>query len=396
MKQQKSNLLREIFSIFFVILGSLTLSFFYLASFAHSLLFDTNYYLKIVTPLPQNTEVATAISTYTVSTLFEKGNIEEKIKNALPEQIKFLASTLANNLQNRSLSRTTQIIQSDGFSSIWVAANTVFHQRILTIVRGGGILPDVKENINDKLQNNSLQFDGSQIAQTIKDQLGSDSQLFTDEQIQQFRSVTIPTYINLQNIRQTVYLITQLAATLLPVSIALILVGIAIAFSRQKAILATGIFITMSTLTSLIALQVIKNDFLNQISDEVYNKAAGIVLQNFLSPLTQNLWLIVLAGLLLCGLALLAGDYTWAANFRKSLGIPQLQKSAFMSRFTKIRIFLARYALWLRLLGIIIAIFALFVIQNILIANVVIILSWLLIYLALLALIFPRERLNRI
>src|SRR5689334_22951693 len=113
-----SNPLVQFFSYLFIIIGSITLSLFYLTSWAHSLLFDSTYYLDVVTPLPKNEQVATALSTYTIDSLFANVNVEEKIRNALPEQAKFLSSTLATDLKNRSYNRTTQIIQSDQFSSV--------------------------------------------------------------------------------------------------------------------------------------------------------------------------------------------------------------------------------------------------------------------------------------
>lgn len=387
MKKQP-NMLVETLAILCIILGSIALSVFSISSWAHSLIFNTNDYLDVVTPLPKDQAVSQAISTYTIDTFFEKRNVEEKINAALPDQAKFLTPTLADSLQNRSYKLTTTIIQSDQFTSVWVAANTFFHKRILNIIRSGGILSQLSEK--EFLQGTSIQFDGSDLAQAIKNRLGSDSQLFSDTQIQQFKSITIPTYTKLQNIRQTVYWISELSSMLLYAAIALILSGIAIAFSRQKAVLISGFIVAITMIITLLTLQIIKTDFLNQITQSVYNSAAGVVWDSFLSGLKQKLWLTTLGGVILIGIAMLGGPYAWAKNFRKSLGILQLQKSGFMQGITGIRMLIAKYSLWLRLLGVVIAIIALLLIEAITISTVVITLSLLLIYLALLSLIFPR------
>lgn len=390
MKRQQPNIFIEFLAMLCIIVGSFTLSIFYISTWANTLLFDTNYYLNIVTPLPKNTAISKALSTYTVDTLFRDINVEERIRTALPEQAKFLASSLSDDLQNRSYQRTTQIIQSDQFSSLWVAANTLFHQKILTIVRGGGLLSQVSEK--EFLQGTSLQFDGCDLAQAIKTQLGSDSQLFDDAQIQQFKAIAVPVYNKLQTVRQIVYWNSQLASMLLYVTVALILNGIALAFSRQKAFLATGIVITITMIIMLLTLQIIRSDFLNQITQSVYNSAAAVVWDSFLTDLIQILQFTMIGGILLSIISLLAGPYTWAKNFRKAVGISQILKSSFMQGVTNIRIFLAKYALWLRLIGIIVAVMILISIETVTISTVVIALSYLLMYLAILSFIFPRQK----
>lgn len=390
-KQQQSNPFIQFSSFVCIILGSVALSLFYLTSWANSLIFDTNEYLKIVTPLPKDSTIAQALSTYTIDTLFSEINVEERIRTALPEQASFLASPLAEQLQERSLKRTTQIIQSDQFSSLWVASNTFFHQRILEIVRGGGILSQIQER--RPLEEKNIQFDAGQMAQTIRDRLGSENRLFTDAQINQFRSITIPAYTKLENIRQIVYWISQLSAMLLPVSFALLILGIAIAFSRQKAFLTASITLIIVMVITLIILLIIRTELLNQITQSLYHNAAQVVWDNFVRNLTTTLWLTILGGSIIIGLTLLSGPYNWASNFRKAIGIAHLQKSSFMRGFNNLRMFLARYALWLILLGIIVAIIILFGMETLTIATVVVILSYLLLYIAILLLIFPRQRL---
>src|SRR5262245_3446445 len=150
MKNTRPNILLQILSIICIIAGSLMLSLFYLTSWAHSLIFNTNAYINVITPLPKNEAISKALSTYTVDTLLKNSNAEERIRNALPEQGKFLTSQLTEQLQDRSYKRTEQIIQSDQFSSVWVAANTFFHQRVLEVVRGGGILSQLQEKVDAK------------------------------------------------------------------------------------------------------------------------------------------------------------------------------------------------------------------------------------------------------
>lgn len=391
MRNTKPNFLLEIVSLFCIIAGSLALSVFYLTSWAHALIFDTTTYLNVVAPLPKNSDVSKALSTYTIDTLFQDSNAEERIRAALPEQAAFLASPLAEQLQERSLHRTEQVIQSDQFSSLWVAANTLFHQKVLGIVRGGGILSQVQEKADSEEQ--TIQFDAGQLAQTIRDQLDSENRLFSNAQIEKFRSIAIPTFSKLEHIRQIVYWISQLAFMLLPLSLALLLFGIAISFSRQRAFLITGITLVVTMLITLITLQIIKTDLVNNITQSVYYNAANVVWENFVEDLQRMLWLTVLGGLTITVVAILAGPYRWTTNFRKTLGVPQSQKNKSISGINKVRMFFEKYKLWLILLGIFVAVVALFMMQNITIANVVVVLSSLLMYLAVLLLLFPRQRL---
>ena len=390
--KHRPNTLVEFFSLFSIILGSLALSIFFISSWAHSLLFDTNYYLSIVAPLPKTQEISNAVSTYTMDRLFAHGTMEDKIRNALPEQAKFLAPSLSDELQKRLSLRTNQIIQSDQFTSVWVAANTLFHEKILDIIRGGSIISQV--NTSQPLQNTSLQFDTSQLAQTIKNHLGSDNQLFTNTQIEQLRSIILPTYTKLQTVRQVVYWVTQFESMMAYVAFSLILFGIAISFSRQKALLIAAIIIMITMLLTLLTIQIVKTDLLQHITQPVYYAAANIVWDSFLANLRQTLHVTILNGLIITTFALLAGPYTWAKNIRQTIGIPQIQRNEMMQKIYKMRMFLAQYALWLRLLGIVILAIVLLTITTVTIATVVIGFSLLLIYLSLLTFIFPREKIQ--
>lgn len=382
--------MNKFFSLVCIILGSLLLSIFYISSWAHSLLFDTNYYLSIVTPLPQNPDVAKALSTYTIDTLLNNSDIQQKIDTALPEKAKFLTPTLSENLKNKSYQLTTTIIQSDQFQSVWVAANTLFHKRILNIVRSGGLISEFGNQ--QFLQGTSFQFDGSQLIQLVKSQLGSEGQLVTNDQVQKFKSLALPIALKLQNMRQIVYWISQLSAMLLPLSLALILYGIAISFSRQKAFFVAGIFIAIAMLLTLVTVQIVKTDVLNHITQPVYNSAADVVWDSFFKGLKQSLRLTLLGGLILIFLTLVFGPYQWASNLRKTLGLTQIEKSRFVTGLTKFRALLAHYSVWLYLLGVIVAATVLLTTVNITVATVVIILSLLLIYFALLLFLFPRQK----
>ncbi len=387
---KRQNPLIQFISLVCIILGSLTLSLLYITSWANKLIYDTNYYLSIVTPLPQNSDVAKALSTYTVDTLISNTNIQQKVTNALPDNEKFLSSSLSDNLINKSYQLTTNIIQTDQFQSVWVAANTLFHRRVLAVVRGGGIVSEF--NNKQFLQGTSFEFDGSQLIQTIKNNLGSESELINNQQVQQAKSLTLPIFTKLIKIRQIVYWISQLAAMLLPLSLALILYGIATSFSRQKGFLVTGIFIASAMLLTLVTLQIIKTDALNHITQPVYYSAADVVWNSFFAGLKQSLRLTLLGGLLLIFLALVFGPNEWATNFRKAVGFTQMQRRGFMTSFMKFRVSFAHFAIWLYLLGIIVAATILLTTTNISIANVVIILSVLLLYFSLLLFLFPRNK----
>ena len=139
---KRQNPLIQFISLLCIILGSLLLSIFYITSWGHALIYDTNYYLSIITPLPQNPDVAKAVSTYAVDTLFSNTNIQQKVMDALPDNEKFLSLSLSDNLKSKSYQLTTNIIQSDQFQSVWVATNTLFHKRILTVIRGGGVISE--------------------------------------------------------------------------------------------------------------------------------------------------------------------------------------------------------------------------------------------------------------
>ena len=128
-----------------IVLGLLLLAVGNVTFWLRGTILNTDRWVAAVGPLSRNETVANAVSIYVVDSLFEAGNVDQLIQEALPSEYSFLSGMLTGAVQNLSQETVTKLVQSDQFNAVWVALNRAAHQAIIGVLRGKGDLLYLKE-----------------------------------------------------------------------------------------------------------------------------------------------------------------------------------------------------------------------------------------------------------
>src|SRR5579862_2398197 len=83
----------------------------------------TNNWVAVVSPIPKQPVVASAISGYVTTQLFANVPVSQEIADALPPKASFLAGPLASQLQSLTNAVTYRVVVSDAFTTVWTTVN---------------------------------------------------------------------------------------------------------------------------------------------------------------------------------------------------------------------------------------------------------------------------------
>ena len=136
MKQQTSHAWwRTVLAALLIAVAAVALVGTLLTRYVQRNVLDTDGYLAIVGPLPQNPEVAAALAQFVTSKAFDAADAESNLKQFLPPKLTPLAGPLTNTLQTRFTQRTEEFIQSDAFSTIWTTANRTMQKGVVRLAQ---------------------------------------------------------------------------------------------------------------------------------------------------------------------------------------------------------------------------------------------------------------------
>lgn len=331
-------------------------------------LLDTEGYLAIVGPLPENPQVATALAAYTTTKAFDAADAQANIAEFLPPRLEPLAAPLTDALEERTNQIAKTFIQSDAFAAIWTAANQVMQRGVVRLAQseqGEGRLAAVG------------QLDLGRLVGAVRERLGQEP-----SQTQQARAATIQLNLrqSVERLRTTYDAITAGAYMLPYVAAAFLLAALVVAYNRRRAVIAIGCTILLVGVAMLVAFKITSGGILDDIGEPTYNAAAQAIYEAFYADLRSRLIGLMIVGGALIVLALLAGPYAWARWLRTKFGLAKLKKIEPYRWARNIRHWTARYEPWLLLAGLGAVIIWLLVLSTLTPATLVVILSLLITY----------------
>ena len=119
-----------------VLLTSISVILAVTSAWAHRTVFDTNAWLKIVGPLPQEPGVAEAASQFVVTKVTEVVDLQGTVEQALPSQLDPLIGVVADRVRTIVQDQLTTFIGSDTFQNAWIEVNRVAHDAAIKLLRG--------------------------------------------------------------------------------------------------------------------------------------------------------------------------------------------------------------------------------------------------------------------
>lgn len=339
---------------------------------------STNGYLAIVGPLPSDPKVSEALAKYTTHRLFDAADAESNIKDFLPPRLDGLSGPLTERLEAGVNQAAKEFIGGDTFGAIWTTSNRLLQTGVVRLAeteQGEGKLAAIGS------------LDLSRMLAAVRERLKGEGSGLTEEQKDKAAAVKLDLRQRVERLR-TIYSAINTGAYVLPyLAVAMLLAALAVASSRRRVVMAIGITVLLLGVAMLLTFKIFSGGILDDISDPVYKSAANVIYQAFYDDLRSRLVAATIFGGALILLALMAGPYAWARLIRQKLGLAKLRSIEPYQWGRNIRVWAAKYQLWLALAGAGTAIIWLLALPALTAATLVVILSLLVGYLSLLHLI---------
>jgi hypothetical protein len=95
---------------------------------------DTDRWVTTVAPLPQDPQVADAVSTYVTGEVVRLIDVEQRIATALPPAAAFLAGPVAGTVRDDVQDVVDDVLQTPQFQSVWIGVNRRAHEQIVAVL----------------------------------------------------------------------------------------------------------------------------------------------------------------------------------------------------------------------------------------------------------------------
>lgn len=145
-------------TISLVSLFSLNLSF-----WAKDNVVNTDSFIKTASPIINDAAVQQLIASRLSDQLFENVNVEERLKQNLPENIQFLAPTLASQIQGVTKSQISNLLATDQLSTVWTKVLRNSHSSLIYFIENpnnDGVISvnELYSFVGQNSTNNNLSF----------------------------------------------------------------------------------------------------------------------------------------------------------------------------------------------------------------------------------------------
>lgn len=266
---------------------------------------DSNRYQAIIEPIIKEPEVQSAVATYTTTELYKNVNIQQKLNDSLPEQVKFLAPVLASQIPSATHAVFLKVLQNPEFQDKWVSVQVGAHQRVINFVKnyqGDGTIDvsDIYNQLTSNLQNTKLSF------------------LANKSLPPKFGSITV---VDASWLPAAHNIVTNLGLYQgLATASVIVLTAAAVWLSRRRRrlIIRVGILYAVMMFISLVSFKVLQASVVNQVASQ-YQAAVRVASGHILQPLIMQTRTILLMGLLVSFVAWISGPGRVAASVRDKI-----------------------------------------------------------------------------
>lgn len=379
MEQRKSHAWwRSVLAGLFIAVAAISLVGTVVARYVQRNVLDTNGYLAIVGPLPEDPKVSAALAQFTTQKIFDSGEAEKNIKEFLPPRLAPLASPLTDTLEKRVNQTTQDFVAGDAFNTIWTTSNRLMQKGVVRLAEseaGEGKLAAAGS------------LDLSKLADAVSERLGGEQAAAIQAKTDEAAAIRIDLQQRVERLRTTYRAINTGAYVFPYLTAAFLLAALAVAYNRRRVFLAIGVTVLLLGVAMLLAFKIISGGILGDISDPTSKAAAVVIYETFYGDLRGRLIAAVVTGGILILLALIAGPYSWAKWLRSKLGLNKLKTMEPYRWALNIRHLFSRYEVWLMLAGAAATVIWLLALSTLTPATLVVILSLLIAVVSLLHLI---------
>lgn len=310
-----------------VVVFAVSIAGYGVASWLENNFLNTDGYTELVAPLPRDPEVAKALASYTTAQIFAGIDVQSRIAESLPDRAQFLAVPLSQQLQSGVQTFSTNFIQGDRFSDIWIGANRLAQQRLVQRARTGATPQGTSVIDGDKTV---LGINITPLLTGARDWLGTSVQPLISQKIegnQQLANLRVDLHTSFRTFANFVKTIDALVVVLPALMLASLLGALALSRRRAKVLLIASLLAIGLSFLQLIGLRSLRPTIINSLADQPYRPMAEHIYQAFLNSFNvTTLVTLVLLGLVAFG-AWLFGEASLAGRIRHRLGFYKIRQA---------------------------------------------------------------------
>ena len=322
--------------------GSVAFSGYVVVHWIERQVLTSDNWVALVSPLPKQPVVSTALGTYLSDQVFEAVPIQEHIANALPPRAAFLAQPLTNQLHSYTTTAAQKLVASDGFQALWTGANRAAIERLLATARDQ--TSPVPSKVNEKF---AITIDDA--STQLRQVLGTASEAIPALQPATHRNLTVVADLHTRprRLRQYVRALDVLAVVL-PLFVAASLLS-ALAFSshRRRTLMGITAMVFILALLELISVKWLRQEVLGQVQNSANLNAVAYVYDTVVGLLRHMILVVLVLMAVLFGVLILAGSAQWAIALRSYVHMERLRDSRALVRWRKVRVWTRQYELYI-------------------------------------------------
>ena len=307
----------------------------------------TDNWLAFVSPLPKDPEVNQALSTFIAGKVFDNGEVQARVTEALPPRAGFLATPLTEQLQTITMRTTQRVIGSDGFQTIWTAANRAAHERMLERARN--------TDQTEGQSNERFQLDLSSVGPVLRQALGRAAEALPERSEQ----LTVNTDLQARRDKLGQYIRTlDFLQDVMPFLLVASGAGaLALAHDRRRVLLISSVLVFVLSLLQLIGVKALRPAILDKIEDSQYRPAIGGLYDSLLASFNSMVYVTLVLATLVWLAMVLAGPGSLGSRLRRFIHMNEIQETQPYHLWRKLRLWIADQKLYLWAVVAILALF---------------------------------------
>ncbi len=323
-----------------VLLGLISFTTYTAVHWTERQLLTTDNWVEMVTPLPKNETVASALSAYSVQQVFSATDLNNRIEEALPDRAAFLAPVLVTQLEERLDKRTKQFIQSDQFSTLWQSANRRASERLLASARG--------EEPADRKAPVNIDVDLGGLRDRIGGLLDSRSETTTSRPAAAAKvGLVVNLKTSLDKVKSYIRAIDFLNGTLGFLALVCFVGAIVITRHRRRIVMVISACLATVATLQLIGVKALEPYVLSQVHNKANRPAVEVVYNTLLTSFHRIAIVVLVVSLIILAIALVWRRSLIERNKLLKSGLEAAERSAVWKKWGDFRVLVRTYWLWI-------------------------------------------------
>jgi hypothetical protein len=283
-----------------------------------------------VAPLASNPAIQTQIAKQVSTNLIKRGDVESRVKGALPPKAGFLAAPITSGVETLTNQLALKTVQSKQFYDLWVTVNRSSHKQLVAVLTGSS-----EGSVSSK--NGRVTIDLSQLEVNVKKKLDAKGITVFDK-VPAAKGLNFVLFQskNLTKIQKLTKLLNDLAIVLPIIALLCFAASVVLVRNRRRSVVRAAIGLALSMAAVLVVVAVGRNQYLSGLNPNQSVAANQAVIDTVTASLRLGLRIILAVAALIAVVAALAGNrrlrawvarddrpdnpvHRFVANHRKSL-----------------------------------------------------------------------------